>query len=155
IARCRGLPPARLVEALRADQVQRWRRGERLRAEVYLNAFPDVREVDEDALVLIWGEALLRFEAGEAPQPGGYRARFPRHAEALTLQFQLQVHLQTIAEPTPFAACGPLSAPTLPEVQGYDVLGEIGRGGMGVVFRARQTALNRTVALKMILAGQL
>ncbi len=42
---------------------------------------------------------------------------------------------------------------TLPLIAGYEVEGLIGRGGMGVVFRARHLRLNRKVALKMILAG--
>src|SRR6516165_9883208 len=116
----------------------------------------------------IIAEYLQAVEAGQSPDQSVLLAAHPDIADDLAEFFADFAKVDKLA--APLRPVGDeADAKTIPPVEhsgvshgvaprpfgDYELLEEIARGGMGVVYKARQVSLNRVVALKMILAGQL
>jgi predicted Ser/Thr protein kinase len=91
---------------------------------------------------------LQRLERGEQPDPNEYLRAHPGQAAELRNFFRNHHWLGKTPAPLGASLAGTLVGP-------YEIEGEIARGGMGVVYRARQQGLKRAVALKLISSGVL
>src|SRR5436309_1658078 len=80
---------APLVEVL-LRQREAWEKGSRPRVEELLEAHPHLRDDPEAVLDLIYNEALLREEAGEAVRFAEYVTRFPHLGPALRAQLEVE-----------------------------------------------------------------
>jgi serine/threonine protein kinase len=120
-----------LLARLLAELADKARRGEPADVEPMAAAYPDLaKELRE-----LWAAAQFADE-------------FARPPDAVRLTPRPQ---PMAASPQPEPRPANFTGRTFGD---YELLEEIGRGGMGVVYRARETSLNRIVALKMILRGE-
>ncbi len=140
-AQADGLPE-RLLDAVLAEQRRDWIAGKRIPADERLRQHPELADEPACAAELIYHEFSLRQELGESPDWQQQLRQYPEHAALLERLRQAdQLVEQTLAAPAQ------LPAGTFAD---YDLLEEVGRGGMGVVFKARHKSLDRIVALKVL-----
>jgi WD40 repeat protein len=139
-----------------------------------MTADKDSGSEQHGALQQVIADYLLAEASGRPVERTNLLAQHPELAEELQAFFADHDQARAWAEPMCVAAGVPPSpahdAATIRPAEGvsadpplgttvryfgdYELLEEIARGGMGVVYKARQVSLNRIVALKMILAGQ-
>src|ERR1022692_2437182 len=105
---------------------------------------------------------LQDVEAGKNPDREKLLAQHPDLADDLRSFLAENEKMRRLVAQNEVATLGPEPSPDAPAEGAkvryfgdYELLEEIARGGMGVVYKARQVRLNRIVALEMILAGQL
>jgi WD40 repeat protein/tRNA A-37 threonylcarbamoyl transferase component Bud32 len=143
-------PTARQIDHVCDRFEDAWLAGRCPRIEEYLGEVP---EPDRPAL---WRELMAldldyRRRRGERPAAEDYAERFPEYRTLLGSLLDGQP--PSVRDLDPATVKPAVQDSRWPTVSGYEIVGVLGQGAMGVVYKARQLRLNRLVALKMILTG--
>ncbi|MCM2372762.1 WD40 repeat domain-containing serine/threonine protein kinase [Aporhodopirellula aestuarii] len=127
------------IQVLLAELLEAAERGEAIDREQLCSLYPQYADsicefLDNNGLVRD-AMAVFRDDATERPIDSAFAPTLDSQAAGQSTKFEIGDSLRYVGE--------------------YEIVDEIARGGMGIVFRARQSQLRRDVALKMILAGRL
>ena len=167
------------IRVLLIDQTDSWRAGDGRKIDEYLNRIPDLRSRPDLLFQLIHGEIQLQHAVGGKISFSDYIERYPEfESQILSLkettiarlsqstpshapsdvfpiddrqlsEIDLNAEVDISADTTPF----PTEFPAV-RVGRYELRSEIAHGGMGVVYEAYDTDLDRIVALKLIKSGE-
>ncbi len=151
-----------LVELIKLELEFEWRKpnGRRPSIDSYWQRFPELERHPDLIMDLIVEEYWVRKCVGEEPQHTEYAHRFPTHSIELAPRLSEQDALFELEQSGPSPMTNRLLAvptqtvvPKNVHIPGYEVLEFVARGGMSLVYKARQVSLNRLVAIKFIRHG--